>query len=201
MIEGVREYAAGDGVRQAPADRRSLTARDPAAGTDVDRERIARLPARSSLLDGPPTAPRLQHMSTPPTPPAGRLVQAYYRSTPVFLFLAWRYGIDIRVPFMDSLPGAGTAYWGVVVACAVLVTVRPSLTAVVGQAESMASASALVLTTWVAYFNAIDAAAVADGTFDNPFTAERVASLALSAGVWIASSLAQRALARTPLRS
>ena len=140
-------------------------------------------------------------MPAPPLPAAGRLVQAYYHSTPVFLFLAWRYGIDVRVPFMDALPGAGVAYWAIVVACAVLVTVRPRLTAGVGQAESMASASALILTTWVMYFNAIDAAAVGDGTFHNPFTAERVVSLTLSAGICIASSLAQRAGARTPLRS
>ena len=129
--------------------------------------------------------------TAPPIPV--RLVQGYYGLTPVFLFLAWRYDLDIRVPFLDALPGAGAVYWGIVIACTLLVTLRPNLAAITGQVESTFSASVLVITTWAAYFNAIDAAAANDGTFVNPFTTESVTSLALSAGVFIASSIAQRA--------
>ena len=136
--------------------------------------------------------PLVNSMPERPTPVPFRLVQAYYWMTPVFLFVAWRYGFDVRVPFLDALPGVGAAYWGVLVLCAVLVVIRPNLTAIVGQAESTCSAGLLVVTTWTAYFNAIDAAAATDGTFVNPFTTESVSSLAMSAGVFIASAIAQR---------
>ena len=49
----------------------------------------------------------------------------------------------------------------------------------------------LIIATWSAYFAMVGDAATGDGTFPNPFTAESVASLALSAGVFIASLMAQ----------
>ena len=123
---------------------------------------------------------------------AARLVQGYYWLTPAFVFASWRYGFDIRVPFLDGMPAARIAYYALMFACAGLVFWRPNLTAIVGRAETTLSASVLVITTWSAYFTMIDEAASSAGTFNNPFTPESVASLTLSAGVFIASLLAQQ---------
>ena len=118
-----------------------------------------------------------------------RAVQGYYWLTPVFLFLSWRFGFDVRVPFLDALPGARAAYYALSFACAALVTVRPDLTAIVGRAETTLSASLLIITTWLAYVSVIESAASDVGVLENPFTPEAATSLVLSATVFIASSL------------
>ena len=121
-----------------------------------------------------------------------RVIQCYYWMTPLFLFASWRYGFDARVPFLDAIPGARMGYYGLSFACAWLVAVRPSATAIVGRLESTLAASLLILTTWVAYFRMIESAASETGPLYNPFTPEAATSLALSACVFIASSLLQR---------
>ncbi len=129
-------------------------------------------------------------------PAPARLVQAYYWLTPVFLFVSWRYGFDVRVPFLDSMPVARAAYYAVMFACAGLVFWRPELTALVGRAEGTFSIIVLILTTWGAYFSMFDAAA-GDGPFENPFTRESVTSLTLSAVVLSASLMSHEIQART----
>ena len=128
------------------------------------------------------------HMATSRELSSVRLIQGYYWLTPVFLFLSWRYGLDVRVPFLDALPGARFAYYMLSFACAGLVLFRPNLTGLVGSAESTLSVALLIITTYVAYFNAVERAAAEDGTFHNPFTTESLTSLVLSALVFIVSS-------------
>ncbi len=118
-----------------------------------------------------------------------RLVQGYYWLTPLFLFLSWRFGFDVRVPFLDVVPGARVAYYSLSFVCAALVTVRPNLTATVGRAEATLSVSLLIITTWIAYLGVLESAASDAGTLHNPFTPQAVTSLVLSAAVFIASSL------------
>lgn len=130
-------------------------------------------------------------MPAPRIPTPARLVQAYYWLTPAFLFASSQLGIDVRLPFLDAMPGARAAYYILIFICAGLVYWRPDLTVLVGRAETTLSASVLIIATWSAYFSMIDEAAAHDATFHNPFTAETVASLMLSAGVFIASLMAQ----------
>ena len=35
----------------------------------------------------------------------GRFIRAYYWSTPLFLGLSLVYGLDLRVPFLETIPG------------------------------------------------------------------------------------------------
>jgi hypothetical protein len=118
-----------------------------------------------------------------------RLVQGYYWLTPVFLFLSWRFGFDVRVPFLDAVPGARAAYYALTFGCAALVTVRPELTAIVGRTETTLSMSLLIISTWLAYISVLESAASDAGTLHNPFTPDAVTSLVLSATVFIVSSL------------
>ena len=140
-------------------------------------------------------------MAAPPISGATRLVQGYYWLTPVFLFASWRWGIDVRVPFLEAIPGAQFSYYTLICACAGIVFWRPNLTAIVGRTETTISAATLVITTWTAYFTMIDEAASSAATFTNPFTPESVASLALSASVFIASLLSQDASLRASDRA
>ena len=117
---------------------------------------------------------------------ASRLIQGYYWLTPVFLFTSWRFGFDVRLPFLEAMPILRAAYYALLFGCGGLVFWRPQLTTLVGRAETTLSASTLILTTWGAYFTMIDEVATS-GTLNNPFTPESVTSLALSASVLIVS--------------
>lgn len=131
-------------------------------------------------------------MALAPTPGAARLIQGYYWLTPVFIFASWQLGVDVRVPFLDVLPGARAGYYVLSLACAALVTGRPGITSAVGRMESSLSIALLVITTWLSYFNAIEVAASGSAGFRNPFTPETVTSLLLSAGIFTASYVVQR---------
>ena len=135
----------------------------------------------------------------PRTPIAapGRLIQLYYWLTPAFLFASWRLGVDLRVPFLEAMPRARVAYYVLIFACAGVVYWRPGLTALIARAETTLSASVLIIATWSAYFTMVGDAATGDGTFHNPFTAESVASLTLSAVVFSASLMSGEIGART----
>ena len=130
-------------------------------------------------------------MSTSGTPRLTRLIQGYYWLTPVFLFISWRFGIDVRVPFLEAIPGARGTYYAAVIACGVLVAYQPGLTALVARVESALSMGTLIVTTWFAYFAMIDSAASETAAFNNPFTPEAVMSLAMSALVLLASAALQ----------
>ena len=127
---------------------------------------------------------------------AGRMVQAYYWLTPVFLLASWRLGFDVRLPFLEAMPRVQLGYYVLLAACAGLVYWRPEVTTLVARAETMLSASLLIIATWSAYFTMITDAASPDANFTNPFTAESVASLTLSACIFIATLGAQEVEAR-----
>ena len=118
-----------------------------------------------------------------------QLVQWYYWLTPVFLFLSWRYAFDVRVPFLDELPGARMAYYGLSFACAWVVAARPGMTSVVGRFESTLSIGVLIVTTFAAYLRVVESAARESAPLYNPFTPDAVMSLALSACIFSACHL------------
>ena len=122
-------------------------------------------------------------------PLAGRLIRGYYWSTPLFLGLSLVYGLDLRVPFLEAIPGARVAYYALSFVCGGLVLFRPDWTAAVGYGESMLSAGLLIVTTMAAYYQVLESAGSEDMLIVNPFTPEAVTSLVFSASVFIASSL------------
>ena len=103
------------------------------------------------------------------------------------------YGVSLRIPFLDALPGAKVTYYAADLACAIAIAVRPRWTAAIGLAESTLNIVLLILSTGAAYLTVLESAASPDVVIVNPFTPQAVASLALSATVLAASYTMQRA--------
>lgn len=127
-------------------------------------------------------------------PPAGLFVRAVYLSTPLFAAVDYVYGVNLRIPFLDALPAARALYYAIALACGVAALLRPRWTAVIGYTESVINISLLILSTGAAYIGVLESAASPDVVIANPFTAEAVASLVLSALVLGASYLSAYAL-------
>ncbi|MDQ3950626.1 MAG: hypothetical protein M3282_09780 [Gemmatimonadota bacterium] len=120
-------------------------------------------------------------------PLSASLVRAVYWSTPLFIALDLVYGVSLRIPFLDALPGAKAVYYALELACAVAIAGRPRWIGAIGFGESVVNISLLVLSTGAAYLGALESAASPDVVIANPFTPQAVASLALSATVLAAS--------------
>jgi hypothetical protein len=118
---------------------------------------------------------------------AAFLVRAAYWSTPLFVALDLLYGVSLRVPFLDALPGAKGIYYAADLGCAVVIATRPRWTAAVGFAESVVNISLLVVSTGAAYLGVLESASSTDVIIANPFTPQAVASLVLASTVLAAS--------------
>ena len=121
---------------------------------------------------------------------AALFVRLVYWSTPLFIALDVGYGISLRIPFLDAVPGAKASYYAFELACGLALAARPRWTALVGFAESAVNIGFLVLSTGAAYVGVLESAASPDVVIANPFTLQAVASLILSATVLAASYMA-----------
>jgi hypothetical protein len=134
------------------------------------------------------------------SPPAARslpalFIRAVYWSTPLFVALDLLYGVSLRIPFLDFMPGAKAVYYAADLACAIAITARPRWTAAIGLAESTLTIALLVLSTGAAYLTVLESAGSPEVVILNPFTPEAVASLAVSAAVLAASHMGRNAAA------
>jgi len=68
----------------------------------------------------------------------------YYAATALFLALDFGFGINVRVAFLESLPGLRLGYYAVCFACLALMIWRPAWTTAVGVIESLATLIALI---------------------------------------------------------
>ncbi len=75
-----------------------------------------------------------------------RVVPWYYAATVLFLILDYAFGINVRIAFLDSMPAARLAYYGVCFACLGLILARPAWATLVGTFESLVTLIALILT-------------------------------------------------------
>lgn len=116
------------------------------------------------------------------------IVRAYYWLAPGFVALWLGFGIDLRFPFLDVLPGSRPTLYALQIACTATLAFRPALTSIVGSVESTLSIALLVVTTWMAYWGMYVDAFPEIG---NPFTPESVRSLAASATILILSRISQ----------
>jgi hypothetical protein len=114
-------------------------------------------------------------------------LRAVYWSTPLFAVLDLGYGVSVRIPFLDALPGAKVAYYMIGLACAIAIAARPGWTASIGLAESMLNIALLIVTTGAAYLGVLESAASPDVVIVNPFTPEAVTSLVFAASTFAAS--------------
>ena len=120
-------------------------------------------------------------------PLPGLFVRAVYLSTPLFVAFDYLYGVSLRIPFLDALPGAKAVYYAAAFGCGIVTVLRPRWTAAIGFGESVANISLLILSTGAAYLAMLESAASPDVVIVNPFTPQGVASLVLSATVMGAS--------------
>jgi len=104
-----------------------------------------------------------------------------YWSTPLFVALDYFYGVSLRIPFLDALPGAKAIYYTVGIACGIAITVQPGWTAAIGVYESVINMALLVISVGAAYIGVLESAASPDVVIANPFTPQAVTSLTLSA--------------------
>ena len=75
---------------------------------------------------------------------ATRILPWYYAATLVFLLLDFFGGVNVRVAFLDTLPAARVAYYGICFACLGLMIWRPAWTTLIGTFESLVTMVALI---------------------------------------------------------
>jgi hypothetical protein len=73
-----------------------------------------------------------------------RILPWYYAGTAFFLLLDYGLGINVRVAFLDQLPTARLAYYGICFACLALMLWRPGWTTLIGTFESLVTLVALI---------------------------------------------------------
>jgi len=75
---------------------------------------------------------------------ANRILPWYYAATVVFLLLDYLAGINLRVAFLETLPSARAAYYGICFVCLGLMIWRPAWTTLIGTFESLVTLIALI---------------------------------------------------------
>jgi len=76
---------------------------------------------------------------------ADRILPWYYAATVMFLLLDYGLNINVRVAFLEQLPLARIAYYGICFACLALMMWRPAWTTLIGTFESLVTLVALIL--------------------------------------------------------
>jgi hypothetical protein len=74
-----------------------------------------------------------------------RILPWYYAATVAFLLLDYAAGVNVRVAFLEALPGARAAYYVFCFACLALMVWRPSWTTPITTLESLVTLVALIL--------------------------------------------------------
>jgi hypothetical protein len=74
-----------------------------------------------------------------------RLLIAYYAATAVFLSLDLGLDVNVRVAFLEAVPGVRFLYYLICFACLGLMLWRPGWTTVIAAVESLATLVALII--------------------------------------------------------
>ena len=75
---------------------------------------------------------------------AGQILPWYYGATVFFLLLDYVFGVNVRLAFLDALPAAKLAYYGICFVCFALMLWRPRWTTLIGTFESLVTLIALI---------------------------------------------------------
>ena len=75
---------------------------------------------------------------------SARILPWYYAATAVFLLLDYGLGVNVRVAFLQELPTARVAYYGICFACLALMLWRPGWATLIGTFESLVTLVALI---------------------------------------------------------
>lgn len=76
---------------------------------------------------------------------ADRILPWYYAGTVLFLLMDYGFGVNIRLAFLESVPNARLAYYGICFACFALMLWRPAWTTLIGTFESLVTLIALIV--------------------------------------------------------
>ena len=74
-----------------------------------------------------------------------RILVLYYAATAVFVILDFALDFNVRVAFLEALPMARAAYYGVCFCCLALMLWRPAWTVLISAFESLVTLSALII--------------------------------------------------------
>lgn len=88
---------------------------------------------------------------------ADRALPWYYATTLLFLLLDFGLGVNVRVAFLDAFPVARVGYYGICLACFVLMMWRPALNTLIGTIESLVTLTALIVGMAIRVLIPIDA--------------------------------------------
>jgi len=75
---------------------------------------------------------------------ADRILPWYYAGTILFLLMDYGFGVNVRLAFLESVPIARLAYYGICLVCFVLMLWRPGWTTLIGTFESLVTLIALI---------------------------------------------------------
>jgi hypothetical protein len=76
---------------------------------------------------------------------ARKILVLYYAATALFVSLDYGFGVNVRVAFLDAMPGVRALYYVICFGCLVLMTWRPAWTTIVGTVESLVTLVALIV--------------------------------------------------------
>ena len=76
---------------------------------------------------------------------SSKILLAYYAATALFLLLDVAWGFNVRLAFLETLPVARAAYYGVCFTCLGLILWRPAWTVLIGGAVAVLFGIAVVL--------------------------------------------------------
>jgi hypothetical protein len=111
------------------------------------------------------------------------LAAVYYLATPVFALCDWIFHWNVRVAALDGRPALKNTYYAVCTAAGVLTYWKPSLSRVVGLAESSVNILLLILSFMLPYY-ALIGNFTGDQTYA-PFTPTRVLNFLISGFMWV----------------
>ncbi|MCP4331672.1 MAG: hypothetical protein GY785_03360 [Gammaproteobacteria bacterium] len=80
---------------------------------------------------------------------SSRILVLYYAATVLFVMLDFALDFNIRIAFLESLPAARIAYYGVCFTCLGLMLWRPDWTVLISAFESLVTVSALIISMGV----------------------------------------------------
>lgn len=86
-------------------------------------------------------------INTAQLPVSSKILIAYYAATALFLVLDFAFGFNVRLAFLEALPAARIAYYGVCFACMALMIWRPAWTVLISAFESLVTLAALIIGT------------------------------------------------------